>query len=172
MRARECAGTGQRSLRRPVARARSCEAIGIRGVEARRVAQYADRRICESEVGPVRDEREVRIYEIFERNPRFKPQAFFFIFMALARCRLTGGQGGHVSGKELLKAFADEARSQYGPMAINVLNHMGFQCTRDVGELVFLMVAEGLLSKTDQDDLGDFENGYDFEEEFVSKYMW
>ncbi|MCK4305081.1 MAG: hypothetical protein KAY24_12660 [Candidatus Eisenbacteria sp.] len=120
----------------------------------------------------MRDEREARIYEIYERNTRFKPQAFFLIFMALARCRLMDGRAGHVSGNELLRAFAEEARSQYGPMALSVLNHMGFHNSKDVGELVFLMVQEGLLSKTDQDSLRDFEKGYDFEEEFVHKYQW
>lgn len=120
----------------------------------------------------MRDEREVRIYEIYARDARFKPQAFFFVFMALARCRLADGHSGHVTGKQLLKAFSEEARSQYGPMALSVLNHMGFYSTKDVGELVFLMVQEGLLSKTDDDQLEDFDQGYDFEEEFVGKYEW
>ena len=120
----------------------------------------------------MRDEREERIYEICEGNTRFKPQAFFFIFMALARCRVTDGLSGHVTGPQLLQAFAAEARSQYGPMAKTVLNHMGFYTTHDVGDLVFLMVQEGLLSKTEQDSLGDFADGYDFDQEFVDRYRW
>jgi len=120
----------------------------------------------------VRDEREERIYELCESTARFKPQAFFFIFMALARCRTTDGVTGHVTGRQLLHAFAEEARSQYGPMAKTVLNHMGFESTRDVGELVFLMVQEGLLSKTEQDSLEDFTDGFDFDEEFVQRYEW
>ncbi len=120
----------------------------------------------------MRDEREERIYEICETNTRFKPQAFFFIFMALARCRMTEGLSGHVTGQQLLLAFADEARSQYGPMAKTVLNHMGFHNTRDVGDLVFLMVQERLLSKTEQDNLDDFSDGYDFDQEFVERYRW
>jgi uncharacterized repeat protein (TIGR04138 family) len=120
----------------------------------------------------VKDEREERIYEICELAPRFKPQAFFFIFMALARCRVTDGVSGHVTGQQLLRAFAEEARGQYGPMAKTVLNHMGFQTTRDVGDLVFLMVQEGLLSKTEQDSPEDFADGYDFDEEFVQRYEW
>ncbi len=120
----------------------------------------------------MRDEREERIYQISEKHPRFKPQAFFFIFMAIARSRRTEGVEGHVTGKQLLNAFADEARAQYGPMALTVLNHMGFHSARDVGECVFLMVQEGLLSKTDQDSMEDFAEGYDFEEEFVTRYRW
>jgi len=120
----------------------------------------------------VRDEREARIYEIYASDDRFRPQAFYLIFMALARCRLVDGKPGHVTGNQLLQAFANEARSQYGPMALTVLNHLGLHSARDVGELVFLMVKEGLLSKTDEDSLDDFEGAYDFEEEFVRKYKW
>lgn len=120
----------------------------------------------------MRDEREERIYEICEKESRFRPQAFFFIYMALQRCRANEGLSGHVTGQQLLKAFADEARSQYGPMAKAVLNHMGFYNTRDVGDLVFLMVQEGLLSKTEQDSLGDFSDAYDFDQEFVERYRW
>lgn len=120
----------------------------------------------------MRDEREQRIYEVYERNPRFKPQAYYLIYLALARCRMVHGKQGHVSGGELLRAFAEEARNQYGPMALSVLNHMGLHNTKEIGELVFLMVSNDLLSKTDQDSLSEFEDGYDFEEEFVGKYEW
>ena len=118
------------------------------------------------------DEREERIYEICEEDARFKAQAFFLIYTALGRARVMLQRDGHVAGQELLRALSEEARSQYGPMALAVLHHMGFRNTRDVGELVFLMLREGLLSKTEGDTVEDFENGYDFEEEFVSKYMW
>jgi uncharacterized repeat protein (TIGR04138 family) len=120
----------------------------------------------------MRDEREERIYKICETNTQFKPQAFFFVYMVLGRCRNILEKPGHVSGAELLKAFSEEARAQYGPMGLTVLNHMGFQSTEDVGRLVFLMVEEGLLSRTDNDSLEDFKNKYEFQEEFVTKYQW
>lgn len=112
------------------------------------------------------DQREKRIYELSERDPRFRPQAYFFIYMALARARLMFGRDGHIRGRELLAAFAEEARSQYGPTALTVLRHLGFRTTRDVGELVFGMVAEGLLSKTAEDLIEDFDAAYEFEDEF------
>ena len=124
------------------------------------------------ESAKVLDEREQRVYEVYEREGRFRPQAYFMIFMALARCRMVDGKPGHVSGKELLRAFAEEARSQYGPMALEVLQHLGLKNTRDIGNLVFLMVREGLLSRTAADSQQDFENGYDFEEEFIHRYEW
>lgn len=118
------------------------------------------------------DEREGRIYSICDRDPRFKPQAFFFIYMALAHANALFSRDGHVAGRELLTAFADEARRQYGPMALEVLAHMGLRSTRDVGELVFLMVREGLLSKNADDCIEDFENAYDFKAEFARSSRW
>ncbi len=118
------------------------------------------------------DERERRIYEICERQDRFKPQAFFFIYEAIARSHLETGKTGHVTAKELLEGFAKEARSRFGPMALEVLEHMGFRSTRDVGELVYLMIEEGLLAKTEEDHVEDFEGVFDFREEFVEKYEW
>jgi len=120
----------------------------------------------------VRDEREEKIYELYERVSRFKPQAYYLIYMALERCHLIQDRKRHVTGKELVQGFAAEARNQYGPMALSVLNHLGLTCTRDIGELVFLMVSEGLLRSTEEDQIEDFEDVYDFEAEFVQKYEW
>lgn len=120
----------------------------------------------------MRDEREERIYHICETDDQYKPQAFFFIYLVLGRCRNVLEKPGHVSGQDLLKAFSEEARMQYGPMALTVLNHMGFRSTEDVGRLVFLMVEEGLLSRTEKDTLEDFKEKYEFQEEFVAKYQW
>lgn len=118
------------------------------------------------------DEREERIYEICEQDARFKAQAFFLIYSALGRARVMLQRDGHIAGQDLLRALSEEARSQYGPMTLAVLQHMGLRNTRDVGDLVFVMVREGLLSKTEGDTAEDFENGYDFEEEFVRDYEW
>ncbi|MBD3237414.1 MAG: hypothetical protein GF330_11970 [Candidatus Eisenbacteria bacterium] len=112
------------------------------------------------------DERERRIYELCERDPRFRPQAFFLIYMALARARQLFAREGHIRGRELLTAFAEEARDQYGPMALTVLRHFGLRRTRDVGELVFRMVEEGLLSSTAEDCINDFDDVYDFAQAF------
>ncbi len=120
----------------------------------------------------MRDEREEKIYQICETGIKFKAQAFFFIYMVLGRCRLVDEQRGHVTGQELLAAFSAEAKSQYGPMALTVLNHMGITATLDVGELVFLMVDNGLLSRTEKDTLDDFKDVFDFEQEFVTNYDW
>jgi len=118
------------------------------------------------------DEREEKIYQICETDEQYKAQAFFFIYLVLGRCRMMNDKKGHVTGKELLAAFSDEARAQYGPMALSVLNHLGFASTLDVGKLVFLMVENGLLSRTESDTLDDFKNVYDFDEEFVTNYQW
>lgn len=77
----------------------------------------------------------------------------------------------HVSGPELLKGVRDYALEQYGPMTITVFEEWGIKQTRDFGEIVFNMVGESLLSKTENDRLEDFEDIYDFPAAFNDPFL-
>ena len=46
------------------------------------------------------------------------------------------------------------------------LLHWGIEQTRDFGEIVFNLVAADLMSKTEQDQIEDFIDVYQFEDEF------
>ena len=113
-----------------------------------------------------------KIEKIAEASGRYRPPAFLFVFRCLEHCRRTLGRVGHVTGQELLGAARDVAMSEFGPMAKSVLNEWGIETTEDIGRLVFLMVDEQILSKTEEDSLDDFRDGFDFETEFVRKYRW
>lgn len=110
------------------------------------------------------------IYETAESSGRFRPMAFFLILQALQEAQVRRKRRGHVGGRELLDALRVLARRQYGPMALTVLQHAGLHRTEDVGDLVFLMVDEGLLKKEDDDGPDDFREVYDFKEAF--RYTW
>jgi uncharacterized repeat protein (TIGR04138 family) len=56
-------------------------------------------------------------------------------------------------------------------MTKTVLAGWGITCTEDVGEVVFNMVENGLLGKTDEDSRDDFLNGYDFDKAFREPYL-
>jgi uncharacterized repeat protein (TIGR04138 family) len=51
-------------------------------------------------------------------------------------------------------------------MTKTVLNHWGVNTTDDFGEIVFNMVENGLMGKTEKDSREDFKNVYDFHEVF------
>lgn len=53
---------------------------------------------------------------------------------------------------------------------MTVLNRWGVRTTRDFGEIVFAMLEAGLLGKTPDDKIEDFDNIYDFDRVFRAPY--
>jgi uncharacterized repeat protein (TIGR04138 family) len=56
-------------------------------------------------------------------------------------------------------------------MALMVLNECGIRSCEDIGEIVFNMVENSLLAKTDEDSRTDFKGGFDFEEAFRKPFL-
>ena len=76
----------------------------------------------------------------------------------------------HVSGQELMGGMRQYALETYGPMAKLLLNEWGIRATEDFGEIVFNLVENNLLAKTEKDTREDFAGGYDFDEAFTAPY--
>lgn len=113
-----------------------------------------------------------RIEELAERSGIYKAKALVFVLSALEHARRNLRKEGHIRGQELCVAARDLAINEFGPAAKMVLNGWGIESTLDIGRLVFLMVDNGILSKTEEDSLDDFRDGFDFETEFVAKYRF
>lgn len=77
---------------------------------------------------------------------------------------------GHISGGELLEGLREIASKQFGPMAKEVLNHWGIYTTRDIGNIVFGLLASNLLENTDNDSIEDFDDVFDFKKVFEEDY--
>jgi uncharacterized repeat protein (TIGR04138 family) len=75
----------------------------------------------------------------------------------------------HVTGQELCIGLRDFAVQQYGSLARFVLEQWGIRRTADFGRIVFAMVEVGLLRKTDDDSIADFEGVFDFAEAFADE---
>ena len=71
---------------------------------------------------------------------------------------------GHVSGPELLSGIREFGLEQYGPMARAVFKHWGVSTTIDFGRIVFNMISDGVMGKSERDSLDDFKDVYDFKE--------
>lgn len=110
-----------------------------------------------------------RVEEVAEKDPRYKPDAYEFVMQALWFTQRKLDRKGHVSGKELLAGIREFGLDQYGPLAKTVFQHWGVKTTGDFGEIVFNMVENGLMGKTDKDSRDDFKNVYDFNETFDIK---
>ena len=116
------------------------------------------------------------------REAPFSQEAFQFVREGLAHTVKTfhgdgapaggGGANGagdrHVSGPQLCIGLRDYAVETYGMLARTVLSRWGIRTTGDFGRIVFAMIDAGLMRKSDEDTLEDFQNVYDFEEAFAA----
>lgn len=115
-----------------------------------------------------------RIEKEIRRDGRYPPEAFDFLHRGLeaaARSKYDEGGGAdeprHVSGQELCRALRQLAVERWGPLAGDVLRRWNIRATRDFGEMVYLMIRLGLMGKQDSDDIGDFDDVFDFREAFT-----
>ena len=107
------------------------------------------------------------IKEIQAKDGRYAKGAYYFIREALDHTlksldKNTRKNKGHVSGGELLEGIRVYAIDRFGPMSKTLLNHWNINTCKDFGEIVFMLVEYGILGRTDNDSIKDFENGYEF----------
>ena len=107
---------------------------------------------------------------ILNRDTRYTAGAYFFVREALDHTVRNLDKPRHVSGQELLGGIRDYALGEFGPLTKRVLLEWGIHECIDFGNIVFNLVNEGLLGKTDQDSIEDFMGGYDFTEAFEAPF--
>jgi uncharacterized repeat protein (TIGR04138 family) len=112
-----------------------------------------------------------------ERPTRYHPNSYHFIYQAprftqqsLNRTGQTPGKDAHISGVELLEGIRVLALRQFGLMTRTVFRVWGVRRTSDFGRIVFELIERGEMSKTDQDQLSDFFDVYDFDVAFDRDY--
>ena len=110
-----------------------------------------------------------RLEEIIKKDTRYKLDAYEFVLKALWYTQENLKRKGHVTANELLAGIREFGLEQYGPMTRTVFGHWGVETTQDFGEIVFNMVENGLLGKTETDSRKDFKDIYNFEEAFDAK---
>jgi uncharacterized repeat protein (TIGR04138 family) len=115
--------------------------------------------------------------KILAKDTRYPRDAYLFVREALDHTQKTIGKPlrsdtpHHVTGQQLLEGIRDFALQQFGPMSLTVLNEWSIKRCEDFGEIVFNMVENSLLAKTDQDTRSDFGGGYSFEEAFRKPFI-
>ncbi len=108
-------------------------------------------------------------------DPRYRREAYHFLREALdytqrAISKSNRGKLRHITGQELLAGIRAYALAQYGPMALTLFHEWGVRSCADFGELVFNLIDQNVLGKTETDSRGDFQDGYDFEEAFLKPF--
>ncbi len=107
-----------------------------------------------------------KIRAIARTDGRYAPEAYAFIFEALDFTLKRIEMHRHVTGQELCEGIRDLAIERFGLLARTVFKHWGVTRTRDFGHIVFNLVESGLMGKTEDDRIEDFDHVYDFDEVF------
>jgi uncharacterized repeat protein (TIGR04138 family) len=114
--------------------------------------------------------------QIVREDSRYPRDAYLFVregldFTLKTLRKDSHGVHRHVTGQELLDGLRRYALQQFGPLTKMVLNHWNVHRCEDFAEVVFNMVAKGILGKSEQDHPDDFKGGYDFDEAFVKPFQ-
>ena len=107
---------------------------------------------------------------IMQEDARYTINAYHFVRESLDYTVKNLREPRHVSGGELLDGIREYALEEYGPLSKRVLSEWGIYSCSDIGHIVFNLVNVGLLGKTEDDSLSDFEPGYDFNDAFCDLF--
>ena len=114
------------------------------------------------------------VARICARDGRYAPEAFIFLneglLQTLKQVQEKEKKPRQISGAELAAGLRKHALAQFGPLALTVLNRWGVRTTRDFGEIVFLLLEAGLLGKTEDDKIEDFDDLFDFDAAFRAPF--
>src|SRR5256712_138580 len=123
---------------------------------------------------------QARLADLVRRDPRYTYEAYEFVFAALSHTqkllgRLPGKNDAadaqyHVTGRELVAGIRDLALREFGFMARIVFRMWGIRSTADFGEIVFNLVQENLISKTDQDCREYFRDIFELDRELGHEF--
>lgn len=111
--------------------------------------------------------------EVILADGRYPPEAFGFLHEGLGRAvqDIHGESSGpeaqrHVTGRQLCESLRDFAIKRWGMLAGTVLGKWNIHETIDFGNMVYLLIEQGFMRKTDEDSLEDFRDVYDFAKAF------
>ena len=114
------------------------------------------------------------VARICARDRRYASEAFLFLhdglMLTLKRLQEKEKKTRQISGAELAEGLRTHALAQFGPLAMTVLDRWGVRATRDFGEIVFALLDAGLLGKTEEDRIEDFDSLYDFDAAFRAPF--
>jgi uncharacterized repeat protein (TIGR04138 family) len=108
--------------------------------------------------------------EICEQDQRYHVDAYEFVLEALSFTQKKFKRERHASGSELLEGIKIVLLDKFGPLTLTVLRYCGISSTEDFGNIVFNLVSKNVLTKTEDDNIENFRNVYDFDKVFNKGY--
>ena len=113
-----------------------------------------------------------KVESICRKERQYKPEAYLFVLAGLHATVSNLPEPRHLTGQELAEGLRIYGLDQFGPLTAQVFEHWGIRSTEDFGRIVFSLVEQQLLRKTEEDTLEDFIGVYDFSAAFNPRPLY
>ena len=119
------------------------------------------------------------IEEIAKEDGRYNVMAFKHVHDGLGlivqKIRESRGydpEPHHISGQDLAMGLAELSIERWGRLAGMVFKRWGINCSRDFGEIVYLMIDNGWMTAQETDTVEDFDDVFDFDTLFEKQFKF
>ena len=110
---------------------------------------------------------------IAREDGRFAPAAIRFVYEGLGfTAKKVADEPRHVTGQTLCEGLGKLAVEKWGRLALLVLDTWGVRSTRDLGEIVYLMIRHKWMSAQPTDSIEDFDGVFDFQTVFKEQFKF
>jgi uncharacterized repeat protein (TIGR04138 family) len=101
--------------------------------------------------------------EISELDSRYNPKAVRFVYEGLGYTmrKLAADQPGHITGQTLCEGLRQLSLEKWGLLAALVLESWRVKTTRDLGEIVYLLIRHDWMKAQPTDSIDDFNDVFD-----------
>ena len=94
-------------------------------------------------------------------NIQYAPEAYSFVDNAIKNAIQKLDNKRHLTAYEVLVSCRETALKEYGFLSEEVLRSWGITSASDIGEIVYLMIKNNMLSASKEDKQSDFEIQFD-----------
>jgi uncharacterized repeat protein (TIGR04138 family) len=112
----------------------------------------------------------IEAYEFIHSGLAYTVQKIHGQIKDPAKLKMEEKKSYHVTGRDLSEGLREFALLRWGMLARTVLKRWNITRTDDFGRIVFSLVENGHMSKTDNDTIDDFKNVFDFATAFDENY--
>jgi len=111
--------------------------------------------------------------KIARDDGRFSPNTVRFVYDGLSyTVKKVVDEPSHVSGQTLCEGLKQLAIEKWGRLAMLVLANWNIKTTRDLGEIVYLLIKHKWMSAQPTDSIDDFNDVYDFKTVFKDQFKF
>ncbi|MCO6456686.1 MAG: hypothetical protein J5I93_15415 [Pirellulaceae bacterium] len=97
---------------------------------------------------------------------QYAADAWYFVLQVIPLTSDPTRKSNHVSAADFCWMLHDHALDRFGPRAAETLSGWGVRSTRDFGRIVYGLIDAGLILRSDEDRIEQFDDVFEFDQAF------